>query len=211
MWAKVLYSAERRRKDGKIAMKINNMNKITSWRKSRLHCGASDFLTMYPKTPPPSCGAPHAVICLNKSQLLMIWWSHVAKFSISIRMPLIVHRWLRWSIFHSDLNLLVLQALLQMNPYHIDSLLQLSDVCRIQEDQEMARDLVGEHLLLLPFTSPSTGPTWEWILTASLWLRSAFIHTSHLSHVLHFDSDICVVLRGWWWIFQNSSNHRYHL
>lgn len=35
------------------------------------------------------------------------------------------------------------QALLQLNPYHIDSLLQLSDVCRIQEDQEMARDLIG--------------------------------------------------------------------
>ncbi|XP_069030719.1 ribosome quality control complex subunit TCF25 isoform X1 [Embiotoca jacksoni] len=33
-------------------------------------------------------------------------------------------------------------ALLQLNPYHIDSLLQLSDVCRIQEDQEMARDLI---------------------------------------------------------------------
>lgn len=38
---------------------------------------------------------------------------------------------------------LSLQALLQLNPYHIDSLLQLSDVCRIQEDQEMARDLIG--------------------------------------------------------------------
>lgn len=38
---------------------------------------------------------------------------------------------------------LLFQALLQLNPYHIDSLLQLSDVCRIQEDQEMARDLVG--------------------------------------------------------------------
>ncbi|XP_036391779.1 transcription factor 25 [Megalops cyprinoides] len=37
-------------------------------------------------------------------------------------------------------------ALLQMNPYHIDSLLQLSDVCRIQEDQEMARDLVERAL-----------------------------------------------------------------
>uniref|UniRef100_A0AAY4E4Y4 Transcription factor 25 n=1 Tax=Denticeps clupeoides TaxID=299321 RepID=A0AAY4E4Y4_9TELE len=28
-------------------------------------------------------------------------------------------------------------VLLQLNPYHIDSLLQLSDVCRLQEDQEM--------------------------------------------------------------------------
>ncbi|XP_061077704.1 transcription factor 25 [Conger conger] len=37
-------------------------------------------------------------------------------------------------------------ALLQINPFHIDSLLQLSDVCRIQEDQEMARDLVERAL-----------------------------------------------------------------
>nr|XP_023646133.1 transcription factor 25 [Paramormyrops kingsleyae] len=37
-------------------------------------------------------------------------------------------------------------ALLQVNPYHVDSLLQLSDVCRIQEDQEMARDLVERAL-----------------------------------------------------------------
>lgn len=37
-------------------------------------------------------------------------------------------------------------TLLQMNPYHIDSLLQLSDVCRIQEDQEMARDLTERAL-----------------------------------------------------------------
>ncbi|XP_077570103.1 ribosome quality control complex subunit TCF25 [Stigmatopora nigra] len=37
-------------------------------------------------------------------------------------------------------------ALLQLNPYHIDSLLQLSDVCRVQEDQEMARDLIERAL-----------------------------------------------------------------
>ncbi|XP_072321810.1 ribosome quality control complex subunit TCF25 isoform X2 [Eucyclogobius newberryi] len=37
-------------------------------------------------------------------------------------------------------------ALLQLSPYHIDSLLQLSDVCRIQEDQEMARDLIERAL-----------------------------------------------------------------
>ncbi|XDV29368.1 hypothetical protein PO909_032505 [Leuciscus waleckii] len=40
-------------------------------------------------------------------------------------------------------NILVL---LQLNPYHIDSLLQLSDVCRIQEDQETARDLIERAL-----------------------------------------------------------------
>lgn len=33
-------------------------------------------------------------------------------------------------------------ALLHVNPHHIDSLLQLSDICRMQEDQEMARDLI---------------------------------------------------------------------
>lgn len=38
----------------------------------------------------------------------------------------------------------LVQLLLQMNPYHVDSLLQLSDVCRMQEDQEMARDLIGK-------------------------------------------------------------------
>ncbi|XP_062468943.1 ribosome quality control complex subunit TCF25 [Pezoporus occidentalis] len=43
-----------------------------------------------------------------------------------------------------DPNNIVL--LLQMNPYHVDSLLQLSDVCRMQEDQEMARDLIERAL-----------------------------------------------------------------
>ncbi|KAF4101566.1 transcription factor 25 isoform X2 [Onychostoma macrolepis] len=37
-------------------------------------------------------------------------------------------------------------VLLQFNPYHIDSLLQLSDVCRMQEDQETARDLIERAL-----------------------------------------------------------------
>uniref|UniRef100_W5K7P7 Transcription factor 25 (basic helix-loop-helix) n=1 Tax=Astyanax mexicanus TaxID=7994 RepID=W5K7P7_ASTMX len=37
-------------------------------------------------------------------------------------------------------------VLLQLNPYHVDSLLQLSDVCRIQEDQETARDLIERAL-----------------------------------------------------------------
>ncbi|NP_001091405.1 transcription factor 25 L homeolog [Xenopus laevis] len=46
-----------------------------------------------------------------------------------------------------DPNNIVL--LLQMNPYHVDSLLQLSDVCRIQEDQEMARDLIDRALYSL--------------------------------------------------------------
>ncbi|XP_029464206.1 transcription factor 25 isoform X2 [Rhinatrema bivittatum] len=46
-----------------------------------------------------------------------------------------------------DPNNIVL--LLQMNPYHIDSLLQLSDVCRMQEDQEMARELIERALFSL--------------------------------------------------------------
>ncbi|XP_028931205.1 transcription factor 25 [Ornithorhynchus anatinus] len=46
-----------------------------------------------------------------------------------------------------DPNNIVL--LLQMNPYHIDSLLQLSDVYRLQEDQEMARDLIERALYSL--------------------------------------------------------------
>uniref|UniRef100_A0A8C4XEN1 Transcription factor 25 (basic helix-loop-helix) n=1 Tax=Erpetoichthys calabaricus TaxID=27687 RepID=A0A8C4XEN1_ERPCA len=37
-------------------------------------------------------------------------------------------------------------VLLQTNPYHIDSLIQLSDVCRVQEDQEMAKDLIERAL-----------------------------------------------------------------
>ncbi|NXF08940.1 TCF25 factor, partial [Smithornis capensis] len=46
-----------------------------------------------------------------------------------------------------DPNNIVL--LLQMNPYHVDSLLQLSDVCRMQDDQEMARDLIERALYSL--------------------------------------------------------------
>nr|XP_030138347.3 transcription factor 25 [Taeniopygia guttata] len=46
-----------------------------------------------------------------------------------------------------DPNNIVL--LLQMNPYHVDSLLQLSEVCRMQEDQEMARDLIERALYSL--------------------------------------------------------------
>ncbi|XP_068117538.1 ribosome quality control complex subunit TCF25 [Hyperolius riggenbachi] len=46
-----------------------------------------------------------------------------------------------------DPNNIVL--LLQMSPYHVDSLLQLSDVCRLQEDQEMARDLIERALYSL--------------------------------------------------------------
>ncbi|XP_003461244.1 ribosome quality control complex subunit TCF25 isoform X2 [Cavia porcellus] len=37
-------------------------------------------------------------------------------------------------------------VLLQTSPYHVDSLLQLSDACRFQDDQEMARDLTERAL-----------------------------------------------------------------
>ncbi|NXH16011.1 TCF25 factor, partial [Bucco capensis] len=49
-----------------------------------------------------------------------------------------------------DPNNIVL--LLQMNPYHVDSLLQLSDVFQMQEDQEMARDLIERALYSLECT-----------------------------------------------------------
>ncbi|XP_072013188.1 ribosome quality control complex subunit TCF25-like [Amphiura filiformis] len=37
-------------------------------------------------------------------------------------------------------------AILQINPYHIDSLLQLSDICKLQEDVQMATDLIERAL-----------------------------------------------------------------
>ena len=36
------------------------------------------------------------------------------------------------------------QAVLQLYPYHIDSLLQLSEVCKMSEDRQMANELIGE-------------------------------------------------------------------
>ncbi len=50
------------------------------------------------------------------------------------------------AMYDDTLFLYFLQVLLQFNPFHIDSLLQLSDVCRMQEDQETARDLIGEEV-----------------------------------------------------------------
>lgn len=73
--------------------------------------------------------------------------------------------WHQQSCYHNHLYRIYvspiwLQALLQLNPYHIDSLLQLSDVCRIQEDQEMARDLIGGLLLGLFVLFFSIKITW---------------------------------------------------
>ncbi|CAN0390173.1 unnamed protein product [Lampetra fluviatilis] len=42
-----------------------------------------------------------------------------------------------------------LVALTHTSPYHVDSLLQLSDVCRLQEDHEMAREFVERALFCL--------------------------------------------------------------
>ena len=39
-----------------------------------------------------------------------------------------------------------LQAVLQAHPYHIDSLLQLSEVCKMSEDLQMATELIGKLL-----------------------------------------------------------------
>ena len=35
------------------------------------------------------------------------------------------------------------QAVLHLHPYHIDTLLQLSEVCRMSEDPQMAAELIG--------------------------------------------------------------------
>ena len=36
------------------------------------------------------------------------------------------------------------QAVLHAHPYHIDSLLQLSEVCKMSEDLQMAAELIGK-------------------------------------------------------------------
>uniref|UniRef100_A0A8I6ASZ5 Ribosome quality control complex subunit TCF25 n=1 Tax=Rattus norvegicus TaxID=10116 RepID=TCF25_RAT len=67
-------------------------------------------------------------------------------------------------------------ALLQTSPYHVDSLLQLSDACRFQEDQEMARDLIGEpaypHLLPME-KSWCRRPHWSFYL--ALYKQMSFL------------------------------------
>lgn len=39
--------------------------------------------------------------------------------------------------------------MLQLNRYHIDSLIQLSDVSRIHDDTQMAADLIGNFYFFL--------------------------------------------------------------
>lgn len=38
----------------------------------------------------------------------------------------------------------LLQAILNTHPYHVDSLLQLSEICKMGEDYQMAAELIGQ-------------------------------------------------------------------
>ena len=38
-----------------------------------------------------------------------------------------------------------LQQIVNRHPYHIDSLLQLSEICKMQEDSQMAAELIGKN------------------------------------------------------------------
>ena len=38
-----------------------------------------------------------------------------------------------------------LMAVLHLSPYHIDSLIQLSEVSRVHDDTQTAADLIGKH------------------------------------------------------------------
>ena len=42
-------------------------------------------------------------------------------------------------------ELVLLQAILNTHPYHVDSLLQLSEICKMGEDYQMAAELVGQY------------------------------------------------------------------
>nr|CAG4637271.1 EOG090X0BCY [Ceriodaphnia reticulata]SVE73132.1 EOG090X0BCY [Ceriodaphnia reticulata] len=49
----------------------------------------------------------------------------------------------------SSLNPANIVALVNMHPYHIDSLIQLSDICRMSEDPQMATELIERALYIL--------------------------------------------------------------
>lgn len=49
----------------------------------------------------------------------------------------------------SSLNPANIVALVNMYPYHIDSLIQLSDICRMSEDPQMATELIERALYIL--------------------------------------------------------------
>ena len=46
-------------------------------------------------------------------------------------------------VFKCYLFIHCLQSVLNMYPYHIDSLIQLSEVCKMSEDLQMAAELIG--------------------------------------------------------------------
>ena len=52
----------------------------------------------------------------------------------------------RNSCFHLGLTF-SLQNILQLQPYHIDALMQLSEVFRMSEDMQMAAELIGRLVL----------------------------------------------------------------
>ena len=49
-------------------------------------------------------------------------------------------------LYQNHLFISYLQQVLNLRPYHIDSLLQLSDVCRMSDDTAMATDLLGKNV-----------------------------------------------------------------
>ena len=49
-------------------------------------------------------------------------------------------------LYQNHLFTSYLQQVLNLQPYHIDSLLQLSDVCRMSDDTAMATDLLGKNV-----------------------------------------------------------------
>ena len=48
------------------------------------------------------------------------------------------------------LDVVLLQAILNTHPYHVDSLLQLSEICKMGEDYQMAAELIGQYQDILP-------------------------------------------------------------
>ena len=48
-------------------------------------------------------------------------------------------------IAYSNMFFLIPQELVRLFPYHVDSLLQLSDVSRMSEDTAMAVELIGKN------------------------------------------------------------------
>ncbi|KAF2981325.1 hypothetical protein EK904_002297 [Melospiza melodia maxima] len=86
-----------------------------------------------------------------------------------------------------DPNNIVL--LLQMNPYHVDSLLQLSDVCRMQEDQEMARDLIGKRQVR---SRSVFVPGWAGSeLVSSLWGQREAFFLALFKHLMFLEKRGC--------------------